>query len=165
MSRTEHTLEPEGWQGWLESAGLKLERWWHYFSPEALRVFLASRTDLKYPPKFRPAATTKTQRELVGRRLVSRYNCVGCHVVDGKGGAIRARYEDSLSLAPPILTVPRNRTPPRMTNLSMAVRQKFPDKIAEKVGKCNERQGHRALPAFPYIGRLCVLRRSMPCAH
>ena len=38
MSRTEHTLEPEGWQGWLESAGLKLERWWHYFPPEALRV-------------------------------------------------------------------------------------------------------------------------------
>jgi SAM-dependent methyltransferase len=38
MSRTEHTLDPEGWGAWLEAAGLTMERWWHYFSPEALRV-------------------------------------------------------------------------------------------------------------------------------
>ncbi|HVM96751.1 MAG TPA: c-type cytochrome, partial [Candidatus Acidoferrales bacterium] len=46
----------------------------------------------------------KAGRELAGRRLVARYNCVGCHIVDGKGGAIRARYEDQMALAPPILT-------------------------------------------------------------
>ena len=38
MSRVEHAVEPEVWQGWLEAAGFHLERWWHYFSPEAMRA-------------------------------------------------------------------------------------------------------------------------------
>jgi hypothetical protein len=38
MSRVEHAVEPETWQGWLEAAGFMLERWWHYFSPAAMRV-------------------------------------------------------------------------------------------------------------------------------
>ncbi len=38
MSRVEHAVEPETWRGWLESAGFTPERWWHYFSPEAMRV-------------------------------------------------------------------------------------------------------------------------------
>src|SRR5262249_39723698 len=33
----------------------------------------------------------------------ARYNCVGCHVVEGEGGAIRARYQDNPNMAPPIL--------------------------------------------------------------
>jgi len=69
----------------------------------ALRVFLASLTDLKYPLKFRAASDIKGQREVAGRRLVARYNCVGCHVIENQGGAIRARYEETPQLAPPIL--------------------------------------------------------------
>jgi SAM-dependent methyltransferase len=38
MSRVEHAVEPETWQAWLEAAGFRLERWWHYFSPQAMRV-------------------------------------------------------------------------------------------------------------------------------
>jgi len=38
MSRVSHAVEPQTWQGWLEAAGFKLERWWHYFSPQAMRV-------------------------------------------------------------------------------------------------------------------------------
>mgnify|MGYP001105501416 FL=1 len=38
MSRVEHAVEPDVWQGWLEAAGFHLERWWHYFSPEAMRA-------------------------------------------------------------------------------------------------------------------------------
>jgi SAM-dependent methyltransferase len=38
MSRVEHAEWPEVWQNWLEGAGFKLERWWHYFSPQAMRV-------------------------------------------------------------------------------------------------------------------------------
>lgn len=37
MSRVEHAVWPEAWQGWLERAGFQLERWWHYFSPQAMR--------------------------------------------------------------------------------------------------------------------------------
>lgn len=38
MSRVEHAVEPDVWQGWLEKAGFRLEKWWHYFSPEAMRT-------------------------------------------------------------------------------------------------------------------------------
>jgi ubiquinone/menaquinone biosynthesis C-methylase UbiE len=38
MSRVEHAVWPETWQDWLEKAGFHLERWWHYFSPQAMRM-------------------------------------------------------------------------------------------------------------------------------
>lgn len=38
MSRVEHAVWPEVWQGWLEAAGFHLEKWWHYFSPQAMHT-------------------------------------------------------------------------------------------------------------------------------
>jgi len=38
MSRVHHAEPPEVWQTWLEQAGFNLDNWWHYFSPEAMRV-------------------------------------------------------------------------------------------------------------------------------
>jgi SAM-dependent methyltransferase len=38
MSRVQHAAWPEVWQAWLESAGFRLEKWWHYFSPQAMRT-------------------------------------------------------------------------------------------------------------------------------
>jgi SAM-dependent methyltransferase len=38
MSRVEHAVWPEVWQEWLEAAGFRLDRYWHYFSPEAMRT-------------------------------------------------------------------------------------------------------------------------------
>jgi SAM-dependent methyltransferase len=38
MSRVEHAVWPEDWQSWLEQAGFTLEKWWHYFSPQAMRA-------------------------------------------------------------------------------------------------------------------------------
>jgi SAM-dependent methyltransferase len=38
MSRVEHAVWPEVWQEWLERAGFRLETWWHYFSPHAMRT-------------------------------------------------------------------------------------------------------------------------------
>jgi SAM-dependent methyltransferase len=38
MSRVEHAEWPETWQNWLEHAGFRLEKWWHYFSPQAMRA-------------------------------------------------------------------------------------------------------------------------------
>lgn len=38
MSRVHHADPPEVWQGRLEKAGFYLERWWHYFSPSAMRT-------------------------------------------------------------------------------------------------------------------------------
>ena len=38
MSRVEYAVWPETWQEWLIEAGFELERWWHYFSPQAMRM-------------------------------------------------------------------------------------------------------------------------------
>lgn len=38
ISRHYHSDPPEVWQDRLEKAGFILERWWHYYPPEALRV-------------------------------------------------------------------------------------------------------------------------------
>jgi SAM-dependent methyltransferase len=38
ISRVEHLEWPDVWQSWLESAGFRLEKWWHYFSPPAMRA-------------------------------------------------------------------------------------------------------------------------------
>jgi mono/diheme cytochrome c family protein len=69
----------------------------------ALRIFLKSRIDEDVPSAYL-ANTERSARIMRGRRLVARYNCVGCHVIEGDGGAIRARYEEQPTLAPPILT-------------------------------------------------------------
>ncbi|GIW39752.1 MAG: hypothetical protein KatS3mg076_0329 [Candidatus Binatia bacterium] len=70
----------------------------------ALRVFLASRVDSHIPEKYLAHATPRMQKILKGRRLVARYNCVGCHVIEGEGGAIRRLYENEPNMAPPVLT-------------------------------------------------------------
>lgn len=38
VTRTVHADPPEVWQARLERAGFRLERWWHYFPPRALRM-------------------------------------------------------------------------------------------------------------------------------
>jgi SAM-dependent methyltransferase len=38
MSRVHHAQPPEVWGNWLKEAGFKLERWWYYFSPKAMRA-------------------------------------------------------------------------------------------------------------------------------
>lgn len=72
---------------------------------KALRAFLASRTEGRVPPKYRYAGDAgRGERELVeGRRLVARYNCTGCHVIEESGGDIRRLYAEQPTLAPPNL--------------------------------------------------------------
>ncbi len=38
ISRHHHCDPPEVWESRLERAGFRIERWWHYLSPEALRT-------------------------------------------------------------------------------------------------------------------------------
>jgi mono/diheme cytochrome c family protein len=69
---------------------------------KALRGFLASRTEGKVPVKYRYQGAG-AQEIVEGRRLVARYNCTGCHIIENSGGNIRRLYEEQPTLAPPIL--------------------------------------------------------------
>jgi mono/diheme cytochrome c family protein len=69
-----------------------------------LLVFLASRTDAKVPERYRAHGTDRQEQIVDGRQLVNFYNCVGCHIIENRGGYIRRFYsEDEINFAPPIL--------------------------------------------------------------
>jgi len=69
---------------------------------KALRAFLASRTDAKVPVRYTYHAPGE-EKVIAGRRLVARYNCTGCHVIENTGGDIRRLYVENPTLAPPLL--------------------------------------------------------------
>jgi mono/diheme cytochrome c family protein len=71
---------------------------------KALRVYLTSRNEHVVPAKYRYKPNDEAQKHIVeGERLVAKYNCTGCHQIEGSGGFIRAFYEENLTLAPPLL--------------------------------------------------------------
>ncbi|HSG00762.1 MAG TPA: c-type cytochrome, partial [Vicinamibacterales bacterium] len=67
---------------------------------EALVIFLRGRTEAKVPPRFQ---ASEHPALVDGQRLVGRYNCTGCHVIDGRGGDVWRLYEKNLAAAPPNL--------------------------------------------------------------
>jgi mono/diheme cytochrome c family protein len=111
----DRTDVPETWDDWtynkLKTPRTYATKWIEQVMPQfdladediaALRAFLASRTDAKVPAKY-VAHPAGEDRIVAGRRLVARYNCTGCHVIEGTGGDIRRLYADQLTMAPPIL--------------------------------------------------------------
>jgi mono/diheme cytochrome c family protein len=69
-----------------------------------LQVYLTSRNEHVVPIKYRYKPSDLGQKQIVdGERLVTKYNCTGCHQIEDKGGFIRTFYQDNLQLAPPIL--------------------------------------------------------------
>lgn len=63
ISRVHHADEPDVWEARLARAGFGLERWWHYFSPSAMRV-------LEWGHYF--GAPTLLVRAITGKWLLSR---------------------------------------------------------------------------------------------
>ena len=63
ISRTQHADDPDVWIALLENAGFTPIRWWHYFSPSALRV-------LEWGHYF--GVPSVVARVLTGRWIVSR---------------------------------------------------------------------------------------------
>jgi len=68
-----------------------------------LRVFLASLTEARVPERYRSRGTERQTQVVSGRRMVNFYNCVGCHIVENRGGFIRRFYEQNPNFAPPTL--------------------------------------------------------------
>jgi mono/diheme cytochrome c family protein len=70
---------------------------------QALRVFLTSRTEQRILPRYLAFPGQRTENIVAGQRLIWYYNCAGCHIIEGKGGHIRALYTENPTFAPPIL--------------------------------------------------------------
>ncbi len=70
----------------------------------SLLVFLRSRVSDTVPLAYQPMANERRHSMAKGDQTVEYYNCRGCHVVDGVGGAVRDVYaEDDIFKAPPLL--------------------------------------------------------------
>jgi mono/diheme cytochrome c family protein len=111
----DRTDVPETWDDWTYNKLLTprtyATKWIEQVMPQfdladedikALRTFLASRTDSKVTVRYAAHAPGE-EKVIAGRRLVARYNCTGCHIIENAGGDIRRLYADNLTLAPPIL--------------------------------------------------------------
>ena len=70
---------------------------------KALRVVLAGFRDTKIPNRYFADHSARTVQIVDGRRLMHQYNCIGCHEIEGRGGFIRKYYQESPTLAPPVL--------------------------------------------------------------
>jgi mono/diheme cytochrome c family protein/peptidoglycan hydrolase CwlO-like protein len=70
---------------------------------KALRIVLAGFRDRKIPNRYLADHSARTIQIVDGRRLMHQYNCIGCHEIEGRGGFIRKYYQESPTLAPPVL--------------------------------------------------------------
>lgn len=112
----DQTEIPQTWEAWtyhkLKQPRIYATQWIEQLMPNfelededayALRTFLASRSDAKVPHQYRFSDDGRSQRLVSGQRLVARYNCTGCHTIEGKKADVRRLYEGREALAPPIL--------------------------------------------------------------
>lgn len=69
---------------------------------EALTTFVLSLTEEHIPLEMQRLLNTHEINTEKGRKLVAKYNCNGCHQLDGKTGSLREFNEDK-GAAPPII--------------------------------------------------------------
>jgi cytochrome c2 len=67
-----------------------------------LMVYLKSLSTERVQPQFQRGLSDEEQAIQNGRTLVKRYNCNGCHVIEGQGGAIAAFYANETRIPPPL---------------------------------------------------------------
>lgn len=69
---------------------------------KTLMVYLKSLSTERVQPQFQRDLSDEEQVIQNGRTLVKRYNCNGCHVIEGQGGAIAAFYANETRIPPPL---------------------------------------------------------------
>ena len=69
---------------------------------DALVVLLKGFNGSKVPYKYKKALSEKEQIIETGRRIITKYNCRGCHNVEGKGGDIQKYLKAKAQYPPPL---------------------------------------------------------------
>jgi mono/diheme cytochrome c family protein len=69
---------------------------------DALVVLLKGFNGSKVPSQYRKILTEKEQVIETGRRLITKYNCRGCHNVEGEGGQIQKYLKAKAQYPPPL---------------------------------------------------------------
>jgi cytochrome c2 len=69
---------------------------------KTLMVYVKSLSTERVQPQFQRGLSNEERAIQDGRTLVKRYNCNGCHVIEGQGGAISAFYANETRVPPPL---------------------------------------------------------------
>ena len=69
---------------------------------DALVVLLKGFNGTNVPDRYRKVLTEKEQTLETGRRLIDKYNCKGCHHVEGEGGRIQKYIKATAQYPPPL---------------------------------------------------------------
>ncbi|QPJ66849.1 MAG: c-type cytochrome [Candidatus Nitrohelix vancouverensis] len=106
---------PHTWDNWVrtklkEPTSFRTERVldkmpnFHLSDDEinALVVLLRGFNGSKVPDKYQDIMTAREQALETGRRLIDRYNCKGCHHVEGEGGYIQKYLKGTVQYPPPL---------------------------------------------------------------
>ncbi|MEK6716738.1 MAG: cytochrome c, partial [candidate division NC10 bacterium] len=70
---------------------------------KAIRVFLKSQVDVPVPRAFERRLSDMEVAVQEGRRILQKYNCTGCHVIEAKGGDVATFYEAPQVAPPPLV--------------------------------------------------------------
>jgi len=70
---------------------------------QAIRVFLKSQVDVPVPRAYERHLSDMEVAVQGGRRILQKYNCTGCHVIEGKGGDVVTFYEAPQEAPPPLV--------------------------------------------------------------
>jgi len=117
LSFGNRTQIPETWDQWtfhkLQSPRLYATRDVEQVMPRSrfdsadirnLVVFLAGLTQGTVQERYRMPGSEHQAQIVAGRRMVNYYNCVGCHIIENRGGYISRFYPgDQINFAPPVL--------------------------------------------------------------
>ena len=68
----------------------------------SLLVLLKGWNGLNIPEKYKHHLNAKAKALETGRRIIDRYNCRGCHVIEGTGGAIQKYIKAKFMYPPPL---------------------------------------------------------------
>lgn len=69
---------------------------------ESLLVLLKGFNGQRIPEKYRRVLSEKEQALETGRRLVDKFNCRGCHSIEGEGGLIQKYISGTFGYPPPL---------------------------------------------------------------
>lgn len=110
---SQHLKEPSIWDVGVPKPFKDITKMPNYYLDkdeiEKMVTYLLGLVDEYVPPagKYNPPAHVQAGYE--GRKVANKFNCQGCHVIDGVGGTITAAYQDDPNSGPPWLVAQGHR--------------------------------------------------------
>ena len=102
-----HLLDPRRWDIGIDKPFQDLTRMPNFYltdrEAETMTLAILGQVDEKIPLKGVKRLNSSEQIVEKGMKVINKFNCIGCHQVDGYRGDILAQYDEDLNEGPPRL--------------------------------------------------------------